>query len=61
MATPGVRPVSQPTTLPARSPIDKDKLLEPYRADVSNAFAATEPARLEDMPGHRPPSSGRGG
>ena len=41
-------------TRPAHSPIDKDKLLEPYRADTSRAFAATEPAKLEDMPGHRP-------
>lgn len=39
---------------PARSRIDNDKLLEPYHADTSNAFAATEPAKLEDMPGHRP-------
>ncbi len=68
-------PVARPPTLrtptgttaaalparPARSPIDNERLLEPYLADTSNAFAATEPARLEDMPGHRPPSSGRSG
>ena len=56
-----VRPASQPQTRPARSPIDKERLLEPYRADRSNAFAATEPAKLEDLPDYKPANNGRGG
>ena len=54
-------PASPPPTHPARSAIDKESLLEPYRADASNAFAATEPAKLEDLPNFKPASTGRGG
>ena len=62
IASPVVRPASQPPTYPAaRSAIDKESLLEPYRADASNAFAATEPAKLEDLPNFKPASTGRGG
>lgn len=51
---------SPPPRHPARSPIDKEGLLEPYRADRSNAFAATEPAKLEDLPSFKPASNGQG-
>lgn len=46
------------------SQFDNERLLEPYRAEISNAFAPTQPARLEDMPDFKPSSKsskGRGG
>ena len=43
------------------SQFDNERLLEPYRAEISNAFAPTQPARLEDMPDYKPPSQGRRG
>ena len=52
---------SPPAARPARTAADKEKLLEPYRAGLSNAFAATEPAKLEDLPDFKPSSNGRGG
>jgi CheY-like chemotaxis protein len=45
----------------APSQFDNERLLEPYRAEISNAFAPTQPARLEDMPDYKPPNKGRGG
>lgn len=53
---PSARPASK-----ARTAIENDKLLEPYRAEISTAFAATVPAKLEDRPDYKPSSSGRGG
>ena len=72
---PGAAPVSAPpaTSLPASKPASaasrqgapsqfhNEQLLEPYRAEISNAFAPTQPARLEDMPDYKPSSKGRGG
>ena len=45
-------PPARPESL-ARAAINKEKLLEPYSAEISNAFAATEPARLEDTPEYK--------
>ena len=45
----------------ARKAIDNENLLEPYRAEISTAFAATVPASLEDRPDYKPSSNGRGG
>ena len=44
-----------------QSQLDNERLLEPYRAEISNGFAPTQPARLEDMPDYKPPNQGRGG
>ena len=44
-----------------RASFDNEKSLEPYRAEISNAFAATQPAPMEDMPDYKAPSSGRRG
>lgn len=49
-----------PAVQAARSQLDNEKLLEPYRAEISNAFAATQPARLEDLPDYKPHGKRRG-
>ena len=54
-------PASQPAARPARTAMDNEKLLEPYREGIPDGFAATEPAKLEDMPSFKPSSNGRGG
>ena len=55
------RPASAAPRQQVRSHFDNERLLEPYRAEISNAFAPTQPARLDDMPDYMPPSKGRGG
>jgi DNA-binding response OmpR family regulator len=54
------KPVSMPAVQAQRAQADNEKLLEPYRAEISNAFAVTQPARLEDLPDYKPPGKSRG-
>ena len=53
------RPATLSPAQALRASFDNEKKLEPYRSEISNAFAATQPAPMEDMPDYRPPSSGR--
>jgi CheY-like chemotaxis protein len=56
-------PVPMPAIVPPaqalRASFENEKTLAPYRAEISNAFAATQPASLEDMPDYKPPGSSR--
>ena len=54
-------PASAASRQGLHSQLDNERLLEPYRAEISNGFAPTQPARLEDMPDYKPSNKGRGG
>ena len=60
-ASPAAAKASATAKQNLQSQLDNERLLEPYRAEISNGFAPTQPARLEDMPDFKPPNKGRGG